>query len=368
MAQLLGLALPAQGCAPFEGSVLIIGAGAAGLSAGYQLGRLGIAYQILEAAPQHGGRMKRTTEFVDFPISLGAEWLHVGTEVLDEIVDAAVPVTVETTPYDPNEDTALYEGEPISIAEAGFDGDRKFIGSSWFDFFEQYVVPSVVDNIVYETPATRIEYGGEQVIVHTAGDSFSADRVLITVPLAVLKRGDLVFDPPLSGTKSSAIEQARVWDGCKAFIEFSQKFYPALVEYEVDAASPGQKLYYDAAYGQDSSRHVLGLFAVGSASQDYRERSEDERLAFMLAELDAVFEGQASASYIQHLFQDWNAEPFIHGAYLFDEENWQRVRTLGQPVDRKLYFAGEAYTDGNDWGSVHAAALAARRAVEQIAG
>jgi heterodisulfide reductase subunit A-like polyferredoxin len=61
----------------FSGSVLIIGAGAAGMASGYLLEQKGIDFQILEASNTYGGRMKRATSFVDFPIPLGAEWLHV---------------------------------------------------------------------------------------------------------------------------------------------------------------------------------------------------------------------------------------------------------------------------------------------------
>ncbi|MEM9217781.1 MAG: hypothetical protein AAGD25_26010 [Cyanobacteria bacterium P01_F01_bin.150] len=47
-----------------------------------------------------------------------------------------------------------------------------------------------------------------------------------------------------------AIAKVRVWDGCKAFIEFSKKFYPAAVAFEITPETAGQKLYYDASYGQ----------------------------------------------------------------------------------------------------------------------
>ncbi|MEM6648431.1 MAG: FAD-dependent oxidoreductase, partial [Bacteroidota bacterium] len=60
----------------------------------------------------------------------------------------------------------------------------------------------------------------------------------------------------------------------------------------------------------------------------------------------------------------WNADPFANGAYMVDYEDWRRVRTLGEPVGDTLYFAGDAYTTGDDWSSVHAAARSARRAVD----
>lgn len=56
----------------FKGKVLIIGAGAAGLSAAYLLKQQGIGFQILEASGSYGGRIKHNRDFVDFPIPLGA--------------------------------------------------------------------------------------------------------------------------------------------------------------------------------------------------------------------------------------------------------------------------------------------------------
>ena len=58
--------------------IIIIGAGAAGLTAGYLLNQRGIEFEILEASSVYGGRMKRTNDFAEFPIPLGGEWLACG--------------------------------------------------------------------------------------------------------------------------------------------------------------------------------------------------------------------------------------------------------------------------------------------------
>ena len=91
---ILGMSLPFQttlsSCskndADFSGKVIIIGAGAGGLSAGYLLKQRGIEFEILEATSVYGGRIKVNTDFADFPIPLGAEWLHSNTSVFKEIV------------------------------------------------------------------------------------------------------------------------------------------------------------------------------------------------------------------------------------------------------------------------------------------
>ena len=55
----------------------IIGAGAAGMCTGYLLKALGVEYTLFEASSRVGGRIKEDNTFADFPLSLGAEWLHV---------------------------------------------------------------------------------------------------------------------------------------------------------------------------------------------------------------------------------------------------------------------------------------------------
>ena len=47
--------------------------GFAGITAGHILQKQGIDFQILEAASTHGGRVKKASDFVDFPIDLGGD-------------------------------------------------------------------------------------------------------------------------------------------------------------------------------------------------------------------------------------------------------------------------------------------------------
>ena len=110
----------------------------------------------------------------------------------------------------------------------------------------------------------------------------------------------------------------------------------------------------------------MGLFAVGTGTRPYVELSDDELIEYMLNELDELFDGQASPNYVKHIFQNWNAEPYANGAYAIDNEDSEVVRRLGESVDDRLFFAGDAYTDGEDWSSVHTAARSARRAVKEI--
>ncbi len=379
MCALLGISIPMQcilaadrfsenySSANFNGNVLIVGAGAAGLTAGYLLNQHGIDFKILEASSKLGGRMKINSDFVDFPIPLGAEWLHSEKSILGEIVnDSSVNIETETKPYDSNNDYGLYEGYKVSLKSLGFRIDQKFIGSSWLGFFEEYVVPSVEDKLEYNVIVESIDYSGKNVTVKTSHNDYIADTVILTVPIKILQNQSISFTPSLPDYKLKAINNVTVWDGFKAFIEFEEKFYPAAIGYKVKPRRAGQKLYYDAAYGQHTESHVLGLFTVGSGTLPYRNLPDDKLIKYMLNELDELFDGKASLNYVKHISQNWSAEPFINSAYVYDHENWLRMKALGKPVNDKLLFAGTDYTDGDDWGSVHTAARSAIKAVEQI--
>jgi monoamine oxidase len=355
---LFGIALPFQGvlsscikdedlATPFSGNVLIIGAGAGGLSAGYFLNQQGTRFRILEASAAYGGRMRINSDFSDFPIPLGAEWIETKTSVLQEMVNnPSVQVRVQTFPD---------------------HSDSKFLNYSWFNFYEDYIIPSIADKISYNTIVQTIDYSGDQIIVRTDKGEMIADKVILSVPLQVLKDGDVQFSPPLPEGKRNAIRDTVVWEGFKAFFEFRTNFY-GNEEYifPIQPASRGQKIYYNASKGQTTNKHILGLFTVGSPAQDYISRSGDDLKNFILDELDSIYAKQATPNYIQHLTQNWNSEPFIKGGYVSDYEDWRKVRELGIPVANKIYFAGGEFTDGEDWVSVHTAAEAAKRVVGEM--
>lgn len=330
----------------FKGKVLIIGAGAGGLSAGYLLSQLGLDFKILEASSETGGRMKINRDFADFPVSLGAEWIEGEKEVLDEIInDPSVKAELELIKDDP---------------------DFKFVNYSWFNFFEDYILPSVKSQIQFNRQVNSIDYSGNKLVVSSSGELYFADRVILSVPLKILQEGGISFTPALPQNKSDAIHKAVVWDGFKAFFQFSEQFYGEGHAFEIRPKEAGQKIYYDASLGHDTSRYVLGLFSVGEPAKIFSRLSSEDLKKFVLKELDELFDSRASLTYINHIVQNWQTEPHIKAGYLSDHEDWRLVRELGKHIDHKIYFAGGEFTDGEDWVSVHTAAQAARRVVWEM--
>ena len=331
----------------FSGKVIVIGAGPAGLAAGYLLHQAGVEVEILEAAANVGGRLKINKDFTSFPISLGAEWIETSTAVFSKIVnDPSVELNFETTQLP--------------------DDDTTFVRYSWYEFFQDYVVPSISDKIVFNTPVDAIDYTDERIVVSAQTQHFLADRVIVAVPLKILQDSMIRFTPLLPSVNAQAIADVEVWGGFKAFLAFSSKFYEREHDYGISPASDGCKIYYDAAIGHDPSKNIVGLFTVGKPSLAYTTLSDSDQLQLMLSELDELYDNKASLNFQKHITQNWNAEPFIRGGYVSNFANWRAVRNLRTPLGNKVYFAGTAFTDGENWGSVHNATDSAKLAVDEI--
>ncbi len=372
----LGIGLPMMGAmsacndncdnSDFDGKVIIIGAGAGGLSAAYLLEQRGIDYEILEASAVYGGRMKINTEFADFPIPMGAEWQHTDQGIFDEIVnDESVTVDIETIGYSSLDIEAEWDNGTLNESPMQ-DTDRKFVNSTWYNFFETYIVPAVAAKINYTTVVQAIDYSGDQISITTSNGMYTADRVVISVPVKILQDGDINFKPELPNSKTKALNNLTVWEGFKAFFEFSEQFYHTATYFNISPPKDGQKMYYDVAFGQNTEQNILGLFSVGKPAAEFSAMTDEELKNFILSELDEIYDGQATPNYIKHISQNWQNEPYIRAAYVTDQESWLRVGKLDDPVDCKLYFAGCSYTDGSDWSSVHTAARSARVAIDDL--
>ncbi|KXX66638.1 amine oxidase [Flammeovirga sp. SJP92] len=315
--------------------------------------------------------MKHNTTFADFPIPLGAEWLHVDTSIFSEIVnDSSVNITTSTQGYQKDDVVGYYDGTYTTYTLSRLFGnfeDKKFINSSWLDFFETYIVPHIQSHFTFNSQITRINYEGGQVMVTDNNNQiYQASKVIVTVPLKILQENTITFTPPLPSSKQDIIQDAPVWGGIKVFLEFKENFYPTYLTFPDSETKTGQRLYYDAAYAQSSSKNILGLFAVGRQATPYQNLSGTAQLDYILNELDLIFNGKASQNYVKHIVQNWNDEPYIKAAYLADNAPLKTSRTLSSSVQNKLYFAGDAYTQENDWGAVHNAIQSAIDAVTEM--
>ena len=206
----------------YSGKVIIVGAGPSGLAAAKILERNQIDYLILEATDRFGGRLKKDTTLADFPIDLGAEWIHSDPIVLNKIKGVSgTTIDEDLIPYH-LESAARWNGNSIKeVSKAELDfryrfmPESKFKSSTWYDFVEENLAKSVKSKIHFNSAVTSIDYSEDEVIIKTVGGkTYEADRVLVTVSVGVLKSESIEFTPALDGKKKKAI----------AAITFSTRF------------------------------------------------------------------------------------------------------------------------------------------------
>ena len=113
----------------FQGNVIIVGAGAAGLAAAKKLEEKGISYQILEATDRIGGRIQKNQNFADFPIDIGAEWIHEDKSILNYLINQPG--------NEANVETILYQ--PMNVHQVVGNIISKRPNQEMVDYYEDYI-------------------------------------------------------------------------------------------------------------------------------------------------------------------------------------------------------------------------------------
>ena len=363
----------------FEGDVIIIGAGASGLAAANKLEEKGISYQILEATDEFGGRIQKNENFADFPIDLGAEWIHEDKSILNYLIDEpGDEPNVETILYQPmnvqqvtGNNISQIPNEEMVNYYADYITEYKFKNTTWYDFINENFVQDIAQNITYSSKVTTIDYTGNQVVLTTEnGREYQADKVILTVSLGVLKSNAITFIPPLPAKKIAATEDVEYLPGFKLFMKFSNQFYPDVITCET---SSGEKTFYDVAYGKESQDHVLGLLSTGiSAEEYYLLGNSDSIVNAVIKELDGYFNGLASQNYLGlYMYENWGQQTYTQGTWTSDFQ--KSSKNLNASLDDKVYFAGETYNTDNRVqgfyiirGSVQSAILSGYEVVDKI--
>ncbi|MEM9203978.1 MAG: NAD(P)/FAD-dependent oxidoreductase [Actinomycetota bacterium] len=353
----------------------IVGAGAAGLTAAKLLHDAGHDIEVFEASDSHGGRVRKTELFEDVPIDIGAEWVHHWVRArpasIASIFSGRTPGH-ETFRYKPQRIANWHRGRLRDRSWLRFipgQDDRKFVDSSWYDVIDDLASESTRSRIRYETPIVRIEHGADSVTLWTQADaSHTADVALVTVPIAMLQQRRIEFVPPLPDDKQREIDKEHMPAGLKVFIEFSERFYPDLLNLGSMLGSilgsSGDSTYYDATLGKPTDRHILGLFTQGARADRYVANGDDDAIAqYVLDELDEIFDGKASCHHLRHVVQNWSAEHWIGGSY---SHRAASAKTLAAPVGTRLLFAGEAMHPGGKTIAVQGAVESAELAVAQL--
>jgi monoamine oxidase len=266
-------------------SVIVIGAGFAGLAAADALLEAGIDVTVLEARDRVGGRVASRQLPNGAVIELGADFFEADHHVLRgyasrfglTIVPRGMryserePRGVETTPEQVRDVADLArgmllqrDGEPLSVValldsldvdpaarEAvrarievscahGADGvDARVLGhfgSSYGgpesdrivegnDAIARGLAEGLGDRLHLSTPAESIKWDGDAVRVPTVRGEFIAHHAIVAVPAAVLKT--LPFQPDLPADKRAALARVPIATAAKLFVPLTAPTEPS---------------------------------------------------------------------------------------------------------------------------------------------
>jgi monoamine oxidase len=213
----------------------------------------------------------------------------------------------------------------------------------------------------------RLTDNGVTVKLNSA-EEYSAEKCLVTIPLGVLQNAHtamgLSFVPPINHYLN-AITNIGFGTVIKVILQFKDIFWKADAGFFFsDEEIPTWWTQLPATSAQ------LTGWCGGPPGFALSSLSDHEILHQALLSLAAivdlpldVIEGKLHWSYIFN----WQKQAAMLGAYSYATiETGAALALLQKPVDDKLYFAGEAFYQGQHPGTVEAAIISARQAVLNI--
>jgi monoamine oxidase len=274
-------------------------------------------------------------------------------------LDHAVNSTIEHEYAASVENLSLLHWDAGRAETAG--GDVIFPGG-----YDQLLVPLAAGlDVRLSHRVTRVEHGAAGCTVTTERGAFACEKVLVTLPLGVLKAGAVGFAPALPARKQQAIARlgSDVLD--KLYLVFDRVFWgSAHIIGRADATRGrwAEFLNLHALLGQPA---LLGFNAAAYA-RSLEARPDAEVVADAMAALRQAY-GAGIPAPKAFLRTRWGADPFALGSYshLAVGASLDDRDALAAPVEGRLYFAGEA-TSRDHAATTHGALLSGRAAADAL--
>lgn len=376
-------------------SVTIIGAGVAGLAASMQLSAAGVTHRVIEASSRIGGRAFTETETFGVPCDAGAHWLH--NAETNSLVAFAPSVNVET--YEAPEEWALFSGgkwlegddeedvwdevedieraieraveRDLDVAVSGLVGSdasalaRFLVGpyehaaslsklstmdwdaqSEGTDFYCYGGLGALVAKwgasvpVDFGTVAKKVDWSGAGVRIETNKGVIESDAVIVTVPTAVLARGDIQFSPKLPQASERAIHDLPLGSYNHIVVDLDHTDFELPVDtmlaYSGSADEAG--LLIDAGGAGLTYLDVAGDFGAALTAQGEAAMLDYARTVL----IDLLGASEVPADLLMKAYP-WEAMPFAGGAYTAARPGRAGARAaLRRTVGDRIFFAGEA--------------------------
>ncbi len=401
-----------------DAEVVIVGGGAAGIAAARRLHDASIRCLLVEARPRLGGRAWTVTDF-GHALDLGCGWLHSAdrnpwrgiAEAQGASIDKSPPPWMRSSfelgfsHTEQNEFQAamasFYErlerlaqnATDVSCSLAFEPGGRwnglidavstYISGTEWEQVsakdYDRYADTGVNWRVVQGLGTVVAAYGadlpvmldcavrtidqsGRRLRIETNKGAIAADRVIVAVPTTLLAAEQPAFTPPLP-KKVQAAHGLPLGHDDKLFIslEGAEQFdRDVRVFGHIDRAATAA--YHFRPFG----RPLIEAYFGGTCAAELEAHGDRAFFDFAVSELGDLLGGDFIRRLKPIRIHRWGADPFARGAYSFALPGFADCRaTLAEPVDNRLFFAGEACSP-HDFSTAHGAWQTGVTAAEQV--
>lgn len=398
--------------------LVIVGAGAAGLTAARSARAQGLRYVVVEAKSRIGGRAHTDTATFGVPVDYGCHWLHAAdinpfTRIADAygvgywrgasnrrlfetgrwldqaqgrafedycrrcwqaVADSAEDVAMaDVIPFD-RRWHRLFSGwcaavnglEPQECSTLDW---QRFLetGNDWpvIDGYGALIARfgSAVD-VCLNTAVRGVRWGRRGVTIVTDSGALAAKAVLLSVSTGVLAAESIRFEPLLPVWKREAIAAVPMGQANKIIVQCRPGALPVPADCHVrlDDSADETLGFHLRPFG----RELAIAYVAGRFSQRLERQGRSAMIDFALARLKAMFGNAIEREIVKADATAWDSDPEIRGAYSLAKPGYAEQRkALGLPIADKLFFAGEA-TSQQAYGAAHGAYWSAQAALKGL--
>ena len=217
--------------------------------------------------------------------------------------------------------------------------------------------------IAYECPVIAIDHSSAVLRLETARGTLSSNTVIVTLPTNLLEQEHIRFTPALPD-KINAAAHLPLGYANKLFLALDQAedFAPdsRLIGSRERIATAG---YHLRPFG----RPLIEAYFGGAFARDCEREGEAGMANFAISELVALLGSGIKARLRLIKASRWASDPYALGSYSHAKiGHWQQRQILAEPVEGRLFFAGEACS-AHDFSTVHGAWQTGLAAAQRVA-
>jgi monoamine oxidase len=300
---------------------------------------------------------------------------HFNKKVPSSSKDTSIQDILEDFDYGSEPDIKQVYDSVVSILYSQFDGaDLTDISAKYFDSVltwkgPEHIFPDgyiqVIDalskglEIQLNKVVATIDYSQDKVYVETTdGQIYTADKVIVTVPLGILKEGSIQFIPKLSKDKQGAINRLGMGIMDKIWLEFPEAFWKNDKESDfICYASDTPGVWVENFnFHKFTGKPLIVMFNVGQAAIEMSSLSDEEVLETAMKAIRNWYPDAPDC--VNYIRTNWSKDPYSKGSYPYVKigasvEDFDLYREF-ESTNSKVFFAGDGTVSGMI-GCVHAA-------------